>query len=123
MKTKQFILITFIIGVLTVLGAFAVLLNMNGLLSGSVTQRRVEADTLGTAEEPSSLSAPGTESLAALADAGIEPVEEPVRATEKAAANQEERTQLTLLLSSVNRDIRMLVVDRDGRQVKGVGFI
>ncbi len=123
MKNKQFIFITFIIWVLIVLGTFAVLLNMNGFLSGVVTQRSVEADTLSTLEEPSSPSAPVKDTLTTLADAGIKPVEEPVRATDKAAANQEERTQLTLLLSSVNRDIRMLVVDRDGRPVTGVGFI
>ena len=61
------------------------------------------------------------EVLKNLNESGIEPEGEPFR-TFEAVESKAERTQLTLLLSSVDRDIRMIVVDRNGNPVTGVPF-
>ncbi|MCR4890673.1 MAG: glycoside hydrolase family 25 protein [Lachnospiraceae bacterium] len=56
-----------------------------------------------------------------LKDAGLEPIENPKSSLDE-SRSRAERTQLTLLLSSVDRDIRMIITDREGRPVEGVPF-
>ncbi len=122
MRYKQFILIALFSGVLTIMGAFLMLSLWSRSAPATGQEIKAEEGIHDASEEPPGKAVPETESLSALADAGITPVDDPVRARDQ-KTYQEERSQLTLLLSSVNRDIRMIVVDRDGRPVSGVDFI